>query len=106
MGTGCCAGVSGPILPDPLCVVSVRLTRRGRQLLQSSCAQRRDRHAHPEDAVPEPGHDAVVGKAVDGMCSLRFLGEVMNSVAGSLEKLIQLETTRAIGEQPSPFFKD
>ena len=46
------------------------------------------------------------GKAVEGMCSLRFLGEVMNSVAGSLEKLIQLETTRAISEQPtSSFFK-
>jgi hypothetical protein len=33
----------------------------------------------------------VDGQAVDGMCGIRFLGEVMNSIAGSLEQLVKLQ---------------
>ena len=51
----------------------------------------------------------VDGKAVDGMCGIRFLGEVMNSIAGSLEQLTKLETMKIVGEgNPTPgvpFFK-
>jgi hypothetical protein len=44
------------------------------------------------------------GRPVDGMCSIRFLGEVMNSIAGSLEQLTKLETMKTMGEgQPSIF---
>lgn len=39
------------------------------------------------------------GKIVDGMCSIRFLGEVMNSVAGSLEQLVKLEVGKKLGEE-------
>src|SRR4030067_3853995 len=37
------------------------------------------------------------GKVVDGMCGIRFLGEGMNSIAGSLEQLPKLETMKPIG---------
>ena len=37
----------------------------------------------------------VDGKPVDGMCGIRFLGEVMNSVAGSLEQLVKLGVKQA-----------
>ena len=52
----------------------------------------------------------VDGKVVDGMCSIRFLGEVMNSIAGSLEQLTKLETMKTIGGDGNPipgvpFFK-
>jgi hypothetical protein len=44
------------------------------------------------------------GKVVDGMCGIRFLGEVMNSIAGSLEQLTKLETMKVMGDgQPSIF---
>jgi hypothetical protein len=39
------------------------------------------------------------GKAVDGQCGVRFLGEVMNSIAGSLEQLVKLELTKNGGAQ-------
>jgi len=50
------------------------------------------------------------GKVVDGMCGIRFLGEVMNSIAGSLEQLTKLETMKTIGGDGNPvpgvpFFK-
>jgi hypothetical protein len=46
----------------------------------------------------------VDGKVVDGMCGIRFLGEVMNSIAGSLEQLTKLETMKTMGDgQPSIF---
>ncbi len=44
----------------------------------------------------------VNGKPADGMCGIRFLGEVMNSIAGSLEHLVQLETTKLIGADGNP----
>jgi hypothetical protein len=52
----------------------------------------------------------VDGKVVDGMCSIRFLGEVMNSIAGSLDQLTKLETMKTIGGDGNPvpgvpFFK-
>lgn len=36
------------------------------------------------------------GKVVDGMCSIRFIGETFNSIAGSLEQLVQLQKKREI----------
>ena len=47
----------------------------------------------------------VDGKPVDGMCGIRFLGEVMNSIAGSLEQLTKLETMKIVGEGQSSVFK-
>jgi hypothetical protein len=36
------------------------------------------------------------GKVVDGMCGIRFIGETFNSIAGSLEQLVQLQKKREI----------
>jgi hypothetical protein len=36
------------------------------------------------------------GQIVDGMCSIRFIGEVFNSIAGSLETLVQLQKKREV----------
>ena len=55
----------------------------------------------------------VDGKPVEGLCSIRFLGEVMNSIAGSLEQLVKLEVGNrmaesrlAQGQMPMTFTKD
>lgn len=36
---------------------------------------------------------------VEGMCGVRFLGEVFNSIAGSLEQLVKIESGRKLGEE-------
>jgi hypothetical protein len=39
---------------------------------------------------------AVDGKPTEGMCGVRFLGEVFNSIAGSLEQLVQLQKSKTV----------
>lgn len=41
---------------------------------------------------------------VEGMCGVRFLGEVFNSIAGSLESLVKMQGMREIREGASPIF--
>ena len=71
----------------------------------------------PGEPPPEPGQGlgpclyqgcglwkitkVVDGKPVDGLCGIRFLGEVMNSIAGSLEQLtrLQLKKSAEAGEE-------
>lgn len=45
----------------------VRVARHGWQLLQRPCAQWWNCHVHAEDPIVNPGDDAVVGEAVDGV---------------------------------------